>query len=57
MGGLVVPKCGPGHILTLLAFGPVSLRLLDLGVLHGRATAAEKAEEGHGGHSAPEIDA
>ena len=35
IGGLVVPKCGPGHILTLLAFGPVSLRLLDLGVLHG----------------------
>ena len=34
LADFVVPKCGPGHILTLLAFGPVSLRLLDLGVLH-----------------------
>ena len=41
LADFVVPKCGPGHILTLLAFDPVSLRLLDLRVLHGDGVGGE----------------
>ena len=34
-GGLCSPKIRPGRNLAVLAFGPVSLRLLDLGVPDG----------------------
>jgi len=35
------PKCSRGNILTLLAFGPVSLRLLDLVVPEEIAKGAQ----------------